>query len=97
MKVRYEPAAREEVIEALRWYVGVAGPTIADTFERELDSAVRLLLRFPRLGTRGPRESRSLRLDGFRYTLHYRIDGELIRILAVAHQSRKPGYWRRRG
>ena len=96
MNVSYEPAAREEVVEALSWYVNVAGAAIADSLERELDAAVRLLMRLPRLGRRGPRESRSLRLHGFPYTLHYRIDGELIRILAVAHQSRRPGYWRSR-
>lgn len=96
MIVRYEPAAREEVFEAVRWYADVAGVFIADAFERELDAAVRLLMRFPQLGAPGPRDSRSLRLDGFPYTLHYRFDGESIRILAVANQRRRPGYWRNR-
>jgi len=73
------------MVEAVRRYAEVAGPNVADTFEREFDATVRLLLRFPRLGTRGKSGSRSLRLDGFPYTLHDRIDGELIRILAVAH------------
>lgn len=96
MNVRYEPAARAEVTEAVRWYVSVAGLTIADAFERELHAAVRLLLRFPRLGTPGSHATRKLRLDGFPYTLHYRLDDELIRILAFAHQSRRPGYWQGR-
>lgn len=96
MNVRYEPAARAEVIEAVRWYIDVAGPIIAGAFERELDATVRLLLRFPRLGTPGQHASRKLRLDGFPYTLHYRLDGELIRILALAHQSRRPEYWQGR-
>lgn len=96
MNVGYEPAARAEVSEATRWYLDVAGPTIAEAFEREIDAAVRLLLRFPGLGAPGPRASRKLRLDGFPYTLHYQLDGELIRILALAHQSRRPGYWRGR-
>ena len=96
MIVRFEPAARAEVIEAVRWYVDVAGESTADAFERELDAAVQLLLRFPRLGTPGVHASRKLRLDGFPYTLHYRVDAELIRILAVANQRRRPGYWRGR-
>ena len=96
MNVHYEPAARAEATGAVRWYIDVAGPSIANAFERELDAAVRLLMRFPKLGKPGQRESRNLRLDGFPYTLHYRLDGEVIRILAVAHQSRKPGYWRGR-
>ena len=96
MNVSYEPVARTEVADALNWYLTVAGQTIADSFERELDKAVRLLKQFPQLGTPGLRESRRLRLDGFPYNLHYRVDGDMLRILAVAHQSRKPGYWRTR-
>lgn len=30
------------------------------------------------------------------YTLHYRVVGEVIDILAVAHQKRRSGYWRKR-
>ena len=62
---------------------------IADAFERELDAAVRLLVRFQWFGTPGQQASRKLRLDGFLYTLHCRLDGELIRILAVANQRRR--------
>lgn len=96
MNVQFEPAARAEVTEAVRWYLDAAGTTIADAFERELDAAIHLLLRFPKLGSPGPRATRRLRLDGFPYTLHYHLDGELIRILAVANQRRRPGYWQRR-
>ncbi len=96
MNAEYAPAARAEVAEAVRWYLDVAGPDIADAFERALDVVVQLLLRFPRLGSPGQRGSRKLRLDGFPYTLHYKLDGELIRILAVANQRRRPGYWRGR-
>lgn len=93
MNVQYEPAAYAEVLEALQWYADVAGPKIADAFETRLDEAVQLLRRFPELGSPGPKASRKLRLDGFPYTLHYRLDANLIRILAVANQSRRPGYW----
>ena len=77
MRVSYEPAARAEVADALNWYLTVAGQTIAHSFERELDKTVRLLMRFPQLGTPGLRASRRLRLDGFPYNLHYRVDGDL--------------------
>ena len=54
----------------VRWYLEVAGLVIADAFEREIDAAVRLLVRFPRFGTPGQQASRKLRLVGFPYTLH---------------------------
>ena len=53
MNVSYEPAARTEVADALNWYLSVAGQTIADSFERELDKAVRLLRRFRYSARRG--------------------------------------------
>ena len=97
MIAEYEPAARAEALQAVRWYADVAGASIAAAFEHELDAAIQLLLRFPRLGSPGVHGSRKLRVDRFPYTLHYRLDGELIRILAVANQRRRPGYWRGRG
>lgn len=96
MKVEYEPAARVDVSDAVRWYGDVAGPAIADAFEFELDAVIQLLLAFPRLGSRGPRATRKLRLDRFPYNVHYRLEGDVIRVLAVAGQKRMPGYWRGR-
>jgi len=33
----------------------------------------------------------------FPYSLIHTIADDEIRVLAVAHQSRRPGYWRQRG
>ncbi len=65
MNAQYEPAAYAEVLEAVHWYADVAGPKIAGASEARLDEAVQLLLRFPELGSPGPKASRKLRLDGF--------------------------------
>jgi hypothetical protein len=32
----------------------------------------------------------------FPYQLIYRVDGDEIRVFAVAHVRRRPGHWRRR-
>ncbi|HEX4953384.1 MAG TPA: hypothetical protein VF017_08330 [Thermoanaerobaculia bacterium] len=39
---------------------------------------------------------RRLVLNRFPYSLFYTADSEEIRIFAVAHHSRRPGYWRHR-
>ena len=96
MKIRYEAGARADVIEAVSWYADVAGWGIADAFERELDTVVQLLVRHPQIGAPGRHGTRHLNMDRFPYTLHYRIDGNALRIVAVASQSRRPGYWRKR-
>jgi toxin ParE1/3/4 len=93
VKRRYEPSARREAAGALQWYLRAAGPRAALAFDIELDAAVTLALQQPGIGTPGVQGSRSLRLERFPYTLHYRVDGDLLVILAVAHQRRKPGYW----
>ena len=32
----------------------------------------------------------------FPYAIHYAMEGKTVTVLAVAHQRRKPGYWRGR-
>lgn len=97
MKAEFEPAAREELIESVRWYLAEAGAVHATAFEIELRRVVDLLIRLPELGTPGVRNTRSIPLRRYAYSIHYRIESDLIRILAVAHHRRRPGYWKKRG
>ena len=55
--------------------------------------ALRLLAFMPRLGTPGYPGVRTWPLKDYPYTLVYRVQGEVISVIAVAHQSREPGYW----
>ena len=41
--------------------------------------------------------ARRVRLDGFPYSVVYGLLGDRAIVLAVAHEKRRPGYWRRRG
>jgi hypothetical protein len=43
-----------------------------------------------------PTDRRVLLLDRFPFTVAYQIKGNEIVILALAHTSRRPGYWSRR-
>lgn len=47
----------------------------------------------PQLGTPSYPGVRTWPLKDFPYTLVYRVQGEDITVMAVAHQSREPGYW----
>lgn len=55
-----------------------------------------LLTRFPRAGPRTASRNRRKRISGFRYDIVYRLRRGDIYVLAIAHHSRKPNYWRRR-
>lgn len=96
MRVIYEPAASEELREAVAWYLTEAGPRQAEVLIRDIDARLALLMQHPLAGTPSPNNIRSMPLRVFPYTLHYRVEGDVIRIFAVAHQKRRPGYWQKR-
>ncbi|MGE3491981.1 MAG: type II toxin-antitoxin system RelE/ParE family toxin [Vicinamibacterales bacterium] len=57
-----------------------------------------LIESFPEVGSprRGRLPSRQLKVRGFPYIVAYRIRPADIYIVAVAHTSRRPGYWKHR-
>jgi toxin ParE1/3/4 len=55
--------------------------------------ALNLLQFMPKIGRPAYPGVRTWALKRFPYTLAYRVYGQLITVLAVAHQSREPGYW----
>ena len=66
--------------------------------EDDLDRVFMTILRFPEAApqwTNRP-DRRVAVLDRFPFTIPYQIKGDEIVILAVAHTSRRPGYWSRR-
>ena len=96
MRVLYQPAPLEELREAILWYIEVAGHKQAVALDFEINVKLDLLKEHPLIGTPGIGGSRWIPLKRFPYTLHYRVVGEVIDILAVAHQKRRPGYWHKR-
>ena len=96
MIASFRPAARQELLDAIACYLAEAGPPIAADFDSAVRRALQLLAYMPRLGTPGYRAARLWPLKGFPYTLIYRVKGDELTVLAVAHQSRAAGYWRGR-
>jgi len=100
MKLRIEAAAKEELRAAAAWY-DLQRDGLGLELLAEVDSGVQRIrrapLQFPRLET-VPEEPhvRRLSLDRFPFALIYEESDEEIRILAVAHASRRPGYWKSR-
>ena len=90
----FHPAAEEEFFAALRFYRDSESGEVASDFEREIRRCVELLLHDPEMAARfGVTPARGKLLRRFPYTLFYVVEDEVISILAVAHQSRRPGYW----
>ncbi|MEK7436741.1 MAG: type II toxin-antitoxin system RelE/ParE family toxin [Pseudomonadota bacterium] len=93
MRVSLSNEAQGDADAAVNWYIGEGAFIAADDFVDELDQALALLDRFPELGQAGEGGTRRLPLHSFPYSLIYRLQADAIRIIAVAHHSRRPGYW----
>ena len=88
--------AQSELLEATQWYLTDGGPAVAEQYEWAVQRALRLLAFMPQLGSPSYPGVRTWPLKQFPYTLVYRVKGGVISVLAVAHQSREPGYWQGR-
>jgi plasmid stabilization system protein ParE len=93
MRVVFAPQAREEILEATEYYRDRSSQA-AEKFGIDVAGAIDLLLQFPGAGSPISRSARRLLLRNFPYQFIYRVEGEDIRVYAVAHLKRRPRYWR---
>ena len=99
-RVRFEDEADVEYRAAGRWYEGRRVNLGLEFFDA-VDAAISQILDFPRSGFPVPRMPANLhvrRMGVMRFPYHviYLETTDHIRILAIAHDSQKPGYWRSR-
>ena len=96
MKVSLSAQAELELVEGAAYYAREANQDIAEAFISEFDRSARLLGEYPKLGTTWRGRIRRLPLRRFPYSIVYSLSQAEVRILAVAHQRRRPGFWRGR-
>jgi toxin ParE1/3/4 len=94
---RLAPEATAELVEAALWYQAQR-PGLESEFLDEVDRVLPLIESspesFPRLlDMPADLVIRRARLPRFPYALVFMDLGEQVRILAVAHAKRRPGYW----
>lgn len=94
-EVAYHPQADDEVLEAARFYEQ-RSEGLGWRFLRAVREAETRIARRPRAFPVLDDEVRRCLLQGFPHALLFRVDDNQILVVAVAHQSRRPGYWRRR-
>ena len=94
-RVELHPLAQDEVTAAEAWY-RERSEVAAQAFVLEINRAIEEIFEAPERWPVGRRGERRVVLRRFPYSLLYRIREDDIFITAVAHQSRRPGYWRHR-
>lgn len=92
MRVEFHPAALQEAEDAQSWYAE-RSIFAASAFTRELSLAVQRVAQAPNRHPAAEARTRKAVLDRFPFTLYYRAAPEVISVVAVAHQKRRPGYW----
>ena len=95
MSVRLLEPARTELDDAITWYAEQA-PGLGDAFLIETLRTIQLIEQYPTAWHPLTPQIRRCRLRRFPYSLVYTQDGNDLLVVAVAHQHRKPGYWRAR-
>jgi len=93
--IRFHPEADVEVTEAVEFYEGRSsglGSAILAELERSLGQIAIAPEAYQKIGRRTRRKP----LWRFPYNLIYAVYPDRIRVVAFAHQKRRPFYWRRR-
>ena len=67
-----------------------------DLFVASVYSEFDLIATYPLIGRVVSRRARSLTMSGFRYSIIYQAKRDYVFIVAIAHHSRRPNYWRPR-
>ena len=99
-RVRILEEASDEAVAAADWY-DRERPGLGIEFEQALDAALDFLEDdlaplVPVPGTSGAQGAKQLLLRRFPYSIVIRESGDEYLIVAVAHQHRRPGYWKDR-
>jgi plasmid stabilization system protein ParE len=95
MTVHYLLEAELEILDAVTFYKERAGDIAAD-FYTEFRRAGEEIAAFPEFWKPVGGGYRRKLLERYPYGIIYRIEGEEILIVALAHTSRQPEYWRSR-
>ena len=88
--------AERELIDAALFYAREANAELGLAFIAEFERSLGVLCSYPRLGPVWRRSTRRFPLRRFPYSIIYQVKPEEVRVIALAHQSRRPGYWRGR-
>lgn len=88
----FHPAAAAEFEAAVRDGFRF-GSSVSRRLRNEARRVVLLLCDTPNIGEPAASNHRRFPLNGFPFALVYRVDGDLLRIVAFAHIRKRPGYW----
>jgi toxin ParE1/3/4 len=95
IKIEFHPEAERELIAAKSWY-RERSKLAARAFATEIAGSLRNIAASPERWPESRPGERRIVLSRFPFSILYRVETDVVFIIAVAHQKRRPGYWRDR-
>ena len=95
-QLSFNALALRELQGATDFY-SAESPALADAFLSEVAGALSQIREFPGSCPLISRTVRRKILSRFPYSVLYYLQSDEIRVVAIAHQKRRPFYWRGRG
>ena len=95
MKVRFRTEAASDVTSAREWY-DTQRPGLGDDFVAALEHIIDLVTELPEAFPEIAAGHRRALLGRFPYALYYRVDGQVVDVVACLHTRRTADSWRRR-
>jgi len=88
----FHPDVASEVKASHDWYQEQAAG-LGDDFITELESAYEAVVELPKTWPKFHKGSRRFLLIKFPFSVIYKVTDSHIFVVAVMHNSRRPGYW----
>src|SRR5262245_19963771 len=95
--VYFSELASSELTEAVRWYEHRRIGLGAELFDAVV-TTIETIRSHPEIGGRRDKQPaiRQFNIHRFPYQVVYQVRADEIHVIAIAHASRRPGYWRNR-
>jgi len=93
VKLVVVPPALGELHDAAAFYSESANIELGLAFVAEFERTVNVILANPTLGLIFRGNRRRYLLRRFPYSVIYQVTSNELRVIAVAHHRRRPGYW----
>ncbi len=95
ISLEFHDDVRHEIESAVDWYENQS-PGLGFDYLSEMEESFSILLSNPNAWANLELGFKKFILHRFPFSIIYRIQNDVVFVLAVAHAGRKPGYWRSR-
>ena len=95
LTVSYNRTAKKELFESSHYY-STQKSGLGERFLNDVESCIQEIAVSPKRHPRYFEDVHRCVMTRFPFGIYYRVEAEKIRILAIAHSSRHPDYWKYR-